>query len=397
MARGDAHGGDGGQVTTLDAFARAKLDRLAAENLRRTLTETRRTPGIGAERGGRSLISFCCNDYLNLSQHEAVKRAAIQAVEAFGAGAGASRLVTGNHPLYGDLERRLARIKGASAACVFGSGYLANTGVIPALVGAEDLIVMDALVHASMHAGARLSRARIEQFAHNDADHLGRLLRRHRAAHPHALVLTEGVFSMDGDRAPIAALAAVARGHDAWLMVDDAHGFGVLGGGRGSAFEDQPPAEVPLHLGTLSKAVGGYGGFVTASRAVVELIATRARSLIYSTGLPPAVVASALAALDVIEAEPERVARPVAHARAFTGLLGLKPAESQIVPLVVGQADRALAASAALEERGFLVTAIRPPTVPAGTARLRLSFTAEHRPGDIEDLAAAIRDIGLAG
>jgi len=180
-------------------------------------------------------------------------------------------------------------------------------------------------------------------------------------------------------------------------LVDDAHGFGVLGGGRGASFEADPVPAIPLHMGTLSKAVGAYGGFICAARQVVELIETRARSLIYSTGLPPAVVASALAALDVIAAEPERTARPLAHARAFTTRLGLKEAESQIVPVVVGDAERTLLASAALEDRGYLVTAIRPPTVPDGTARLRITFSAEHSPDDIAGLADAIREIGLAG
>ncbi len=384
-------------MSTLDEFANAKLDQLDARRLKRTLRETWRTAGVRAERDGRALVSFCCNDYLGLSQHAAVKRAAIEAVEVFGVGAGASRLVTGNHPLYGDLEARLARLKGQERACVFGSGYLTNSGVIPSLAGPGDLIILDELSHASTHAGTRLSGARIETFAHNDADHCRHILRETRASHPRCLVLTEGVFSMDGDRAPLGPLAELAAEYDAWLLVDDAHGFGVLGGGRGTSFESDPAPAIPLHMGTLSKAIGAYGGFICAAKSVVELIETRARSLIYSTGLPPAVVASALAALDVIAAEPERVARPLAHARAFTNRLGLEAAESQIVPLVVGDAERALSASAALEDRGYLVTAIRPPTVPDGTARLRITFSAEHSPDDVTGLADAVREMRLAG
>ena len=383
-------------MSTLDEFADAKLDQLEARRLRRTLRETWRTERVRAERDGRALVSFCCNDYLGLSHHADVKRAAIAATEAFGAGAGASRLVTGNHPLYRDLETRLARLKGAERACVFGSGYLANIGVIPSLAGADDLIVMDALSHASTHAGARLAGARVEAFAHNDTDHCRHILREARAGHRRCLVLTEGVFSMDGDRAPLAALAELAAEYDAWLMVDDAHGFGVLGAGRGASFETDPAPAIALHMGTLSKALGAYGGFVAASARVIELIETRARSLIYSTGLPPAVIASALAALDVIAAEPERSARPLAHARAFTARLDLAPAASQIVPLLVGEAERALMASAALEDRGYLVTAIRPPTVPDGTARLRVTFSAEHTADDVAGLADAVREIGLA-
>ncbi len=384
-------------MSTLDEFADAKLDQLEARRLRRTLRETWRTERVRAERDGRALVSFCCNDYLGLSHHADVKRAAIEATEAFGAGAGASRLVTGNHPLYRDLETRLARLKGAERACVFGSGYLTNIGVIPSLAGADDLIVMDELSHASTHAGARLAGARIEAFAHNDTDHCRHILREARAGHRRCLMLTEGVFSMDGDRAPLGALGELAAEYDAWLLVDDAHGFGVLGAGRGASFEADPAPAIALHMGTLSKAVGAYGGFVAATARVIGLIESRARSLIYSTGLPPAVIASALAALDVIAAEPARCARPLAHARAFTARLGLAPAESQIVPLLVGEAERALLASAALEERGYRVTAIRPPTVPDGTARLRVTFSAEHTDDDVAGLADAVREIGLAG
>jgi len=384
-------------MSTLDEFAGDKLEQLDERRLKRTLRETLRSVGVRAERGGQALISFCCNDYLGLSQHPDVKRAAIKAIEVFGVGAGASRLVTGNHPLYRDLETRLARLKGQERACVFGSGYLTNSGVIPSLAGVDDLIILDELSHASTHAGTRLSGARIEAFAHNDPDHCRRILREARAGHPHCLVLTEGVFSMNGDRAPLGPLAELAAEYDAWLLVDDAHGFGVLGGGRGTSFESCPAPAIPLHMGTLSKAIGAYGGFICASKRVIELIETRARSLIYSTGLPPAVVASALAALDVIAAEPDRVAQPLAHARAFTARLGLKEAESQIVPVIVGDAESALAASAALENRGYLVTAIRPPTVPGGTARLRITFSADHTADDVTGLADALREIGLAG
>jgi 8-amino-7-oxononanoate synthase len=384
-------------MSTLDEFANAKLDQLEERRLKRTLRETRRSALGRAERAGDALISFCCNDYLGLSHHPEVKRAAVEAIEMFGAGAGASRLVTGNHPLYRDLESRLARIKGHDRACVFGSGYLTNAGVIPSLVGGDDLIILDELSHASTHAGARLSGARIEVFAHNDADHCRKLLRQSRAGHARCMVLTEGVFSMDGDRAPLDDLAALATDHDAWLLVDDAHGFGVLGGGRGSTFAFDPAPDIPLHMGTLSKAVGAYGGFVSASKSVIELIETRARSFIYSTGLPPSVVASALAALDVMAAEPERVARPLAHARAFTAKVGLEEAQSQIVPVIIGDAARTLSASAALEDRGYLVTAIRPPTVPDGTARLRITFSADHTPEDVSGLADAVLELGLIG
>jgi 8-amino-7-oxononanoate synthase len=382
-------------MSSLDAFATAKLAEAERVRQRRTLAETARIDGPRMRRGGRELVSFCCNDYLGLAQHPALRRAAAAAAEEHGAGAGASRLVTGNHPLYAGLESRLARLKGAAAACVFGSGYLANAGVIPALAGAGDLVLYDALSHASTHTGIRLSRAAARAFAHNDADDLARVLAERRSGHRHCLVLTEGVFSMDGDRAPLDRIASVAAGFDAWLMVDDAHGFGVLGRGRGTAFAFDPPPRIDVHMGTLSKAVGAYGGFVAGSQPVIDLVRTRARSLIYSTGLPPPVVAAAIAGLDVMAAEPERAASPLVKARRFAAALGLSPPASAIVPIILGGSERALAASHALAERGFLVTAIRPPTVPDGTARLRVTFSAAHDDRDIDRLAGAVAALGL--
>ncbi|MBM3486458.1 MAG: aminotransferase class I/II-fold pyridoxal phosphate-dependent enzyme [Alphaproteobacteria bacterium] len=384
-------------MRSLDAFARTKLDALERRRLRRTLAETDRGDAMAARRADRPLISFCDNDYLGLSRDADVKAAACAAIGRYGAGAGASRLVTGNHPLYATLEAALARLKGSEAACVFGSGYLANVGIVPSLVGPDDLLLIDALAHASMHAGARLSGARVLTFAHNDVDHLARLLATHRAAHARCLVETEGVFSMDGDRAPLDAIAAIAAANDAWLLVDDAHGFGVLGDGRGAPFAFDPPVSVPLHMGTLSKAAGGYGGYLCASAAVVDLVKTRARSFIYTTGLPPSVIGAAIAAVARIATDRALTAAPLAKARVFTTRAGLAPAQSAIVPIVVGAPDDALAASEALAERGFLVTAIRPPTVPEGTARLRVTFSATHDDGDIARLAAAVRALGLAG
>ena len=217
------------------------------------------------------------------------------------------------------------------------------------------------------------------------------VLASHRGRHAHALIVTDGVFSMDGDLAPLRELAGLAQEFDAWLMSDDAHGLGVIGGGRGSSFADGAKAQVDLQMGTLSKALGSYGGYLCASGPVIDLIKTRARTLIYSTGLPPASAAAALAGLDVIAADPGLAARPLAKARAFTAATGLPPAQSPIVPLVLGEAVAALEASAMLEREGFLVTAIRPPTVPAGSARLRLAFTAAHPDEDIARLAELVR------
>jgi 8-amino-7-oxononanoate synthase len=380
-------------MRSLEEFAADKLAALERAQLRRTPAVTART-GIWVERDGRRLLSFSCNDYLNLSQHPQVIAAAIDATKRYGVGAGASRLITGNHPLYAELETRLARLKGTEAACVFGSGYLANTGIIPALAGPDDLIVMDELSHACIHAGAKLSGAEVQRYRHSDPSHAEEILGAHRGAKKRALIATDGVFSMDGDIAPLAALSQLAQRFDAWLLSDDAHGLGVIGGGRGSAFVNgaaRSPIQVPLQMGTLSKAVGVYGGYLCASNAVIDLMRTRARTFIYSTGLPPAVVAAAIAALEVIERDPVYAAEPLRKARLFTRALNLPDAQSAIVPVIVGDAAAALAASDRLCDNGFLVVAIRPPTVPAGTARLRFAFTAQHDDSDIARLAALVR------
>jgi 8-amino-7-oxononanoate synthase len=313
-------------------------------------------------------------------------------VEAHGAGAAASRLVTGDHPLLAELEARLARLKGTRGACVFGSGYLANAGAIPTLVGPGDLVLLDELSHACQTAGAQLSGARVVRFPHNDVGFVAEALAARGGGR--ALVATDGVFSMDGDLSPVGALADACAAADAWLLIDDAHGTGVLGGGRGVVHA--AGARVPLQMGTLSKALGGYGGFLCASDPVIDLIKSRARTFVYATGLPPAAAGAALAALDLIEADPALCEAPLRKARLFGEALGLPRPESPILPIVVGEAAAALAASARLAERGFLVAAIRPPTVPPGGARLRVTFSAAHDNDDIIRLAGAVRALELA-
>ena len=383
-------------MSSLDSFAAAKLARMEAHQLRRILVDSARDDGIWITRNGRKLLSFSCNDYLNLSQHPKVKAAAVAAVEAHGVGAGASRLVTGNHPLYAELEARLAKLKDTEAACVFGSGYLGNTGIIPALVGKTDVVLVDELTHACIWSGADLSGADVVSFKHNDVVDLGKILADSRTKYRHALIATDGVFSMDGDLAPLHELAALAKKHDAWLMSDDAHGIGVVGNGRGSSFVDGKKADVPLQMGTLSKAVGGYGGYLCASAPVIDFIKTRARTLIYSTGLPPATVAAAIAALEIICTDQELINQPLLKARLFTQQLNLPYAVSPIVPIVIGSPEKAFAAQGLLEDEGFLVSAIRPPTVPVGTSRLRVTFTAAHPDAEIARLAHVIRTKILA-
>jgi 8-amino-7-oxononanoate synthase len=371
-------------MESLDRFASDKLAALAARALRRELAVTARAHDARVLRAGRELISFSCNDYLDLSTHPEIIAAAIAATTRYGVGAGGSRAVTGNHPLYAELEARLAAHKGTADALVFGSGYLANSGLIPALLGEQDVLFVDSLAHACIWAGAKLSSARVLTFPHNDMAALAGLLERERTRHRHALIATETVFSMDGDCAPLEMLAALALQHDAWALSDDAHGLGVV--------PVAPAAHrIPLQMGTLSKAVGGYGGYVCASAPVVALLRNRARSFVYTTGLPPATVAAAIAALDFFDRHPDYCARPLANARRFTRALGLPEATSPIVPVIVGAAGAALALSQKLADAGFLVTAIRPPTVPEGTARLRVTFCASHRAEDIDRLADLLR------
>lgn len=363
---------------SLDDFATSKLNALAQRKLARTLSVTECRVGQGLINDGDGLISFACNDYLGLSQDSRVIAASVEATQRYGVGAGASRLISGNHPLYRRLEAQLTELKGSEDAIVFGSGYLTNIGVIPVLAGRSDLILIDELCHSCLLSGAHLAGSKLMPFRHNDLAELAALLEAQREQHRHCLVLTDGVFSMEGDLAPLAELSKLCERYGAWLMSDDAHGLGVVGGGRGSAFAGNKPATVPLQMGTLSKAVGGYGGYLCASRAVVALMRTRARSFMFSTGLPPGVVAAASAALEIITTEPALVATPLNRARLFTRKLERPEAQSAIVPLLVGTPERALTLSAQLRAAGFFVPAIRPPTVPPGTSRLRFAFSASH-------------------
>jgi 8-amino-7-oxononanoate synthase len=371
-------------MPALADVAREKLSELEALGRRRRLLETHREEGMVVMRGARRLISFSFNDYMGLLHHADVKAAAMAAIEKYGTGAGASRLVTGNHPLYTALEQSLAEWKGAEAALVFGSGYLANLGIIPALMGKADLVLTDRLAHACIIDGAQLSGAKFMRFKHNDVQDCARLLASFRKEHRHCLIATDEVFSMDGDLAPLQELSALAKEHDAWLMADGAHSFAGA----------HPP--VDIYVGTLSKALGSYGGYVAGSRDLIHYLATSARSLMFSTGLPPASVAAALASLRFLRAQPELSQRLISKARIFTKTAGLPEAQSAIVPLVLGEEKRALAAAAKLEKEGFLAVAIRPPTVPEGTSRLRFAFCALHEDEDIVRLGNIVKREGWA-
>lgn len=365
------------QSDAVQAFAAARLAQLEADGLRRELHPTRRLDAARASRHGRGLVSFCDNDYLGLSRHPAVIEAAAQAAHDYGAGAGAARLVSGDCPLNAKLEAAIAAAKRQPAARIFGSGYLASIGTLPVLAGPGDLVVLDELAHACLNAGARLSGAEVRRFAHNDVDAAAMAL-----AGParRKLLVTETVFSMDGDLAPLARLSRICDRNGAWLVTDDAHGFGVI-------TIDNP---APVQLGTLSKAAGAYGGYVAGPAALVDLLASRARSFVYATGLPPPVLAAALAGVEIMSADPDLGARARGHARLFCTRLGLPEPAAAIVPMILGDVDKAMAASRELEAAGFLVSAIRPPTVPAGTARLRFTFSAAHGDADVLALIGAV-------
>ena len=370
------------------------LRRLKEEGLERRLRVLPNTGGRLAV-DGQALLNFASNDYLDLSHHPALLDAARQALDTYGTGATASRLMCGHLACHEALEQALASFKGYEAALVFGSGYMANVGMIPALVERGDWIVADRLAHASILDGAILSRAELRRFHHNDPAHLEQLLKQ-RPTSSRCLVVTESVFSMDGDLAPLKTIADVCERYGAMFLVDEAHATGVFGPcGEGVVSSQGLQAAVPLVMGTFSKAMGGYGGFTTCSSFVKPWFVNRARSFIFSTGLPPAVIGTAQGALDYLRHHPglgvellERAAR--FRQRLVTAGFDVGTSASQIVPLRVGDAIQATALSDALRQQGILAPAIRPPTVRPGTSRLRFSVTLAHTDGDLDRVVDAL-------
>lgn len=352
--------------------------------------------------GGQEALLFCSNNYLGLADHPKLKEAAISAVERYGTGSGAARLVSGTMALHEELEARLAAFKGTEAALVFNSGYAANTGIIPALVGRGDIIFSDRLNHASIVDGAILSRSRLLRYPHNDISALRRLLVENWTT-GRRLIVTDGVFSMDGDVAKLEELVAVKHEFDALLMVDDAHGTGVLGaGGRGSVeLSGNLGGEIDIQMGTLGKALGSFGAYVASSREIIDYLTNKARSFIFSTSLPPAALAASLAALDLVDStEGETLRLRLANnALLFRALLNEKGfctmgSETQIVPVFVGEAETTMEFTRLLLDEGIFVQGIRPPTVPAGSCRLRCTLMATHTERDIHEAAAAIEKVG---
>ena len=384
---------------SLDIFCAEKINKLEKGASFRKLKTTHRVAEAQSHQAGKSLISFSCNDYLGLSHHPTLLEKANEAARLYGTGAAASRLITGNYPLLEELEEKLAKLKNTQACLVFGSGFLANIGLIPALAGSDDLILVDELAHACLNSGARMSGAKVIRFKHNDCADLENHLTGQRKSSSKCLILTDTVFSMDGDLAPLPALRDIANRYDSWLVTDDAHGIGVIGAGRGGGFAFDPPVVADVQMGTLSKALGSYGGYVCGSQKLIDLLVNRARSFVYSTGLPPMSTAAALAALEIIEQDPTLVDKPLAYAKQLCDRVGIPTPQSPIVPVIFGDNDTVMAVSEKLANEGFLVSAIRPPTVPDNTARLRIAFNASHKTADIDRLAdlicAAKKEYGI--
>jgi 8-amino-7-oxononanoate synthase len=391
-----------------DLFAK-ELEALRARSLDRHLREITVAQGPEVEIGDRRLINFSSNDYLGLANDPRLREAATAAIDEFGVGAGASRLISGNLSPHLRLERAVAKWKGTEAALCFSSGYAAALGTIPSLVTKNEVVLLDKLCHASLIDGARLSGAILRVFPHNRLGKLESHLDWARREHPgkRVLIITESVFSMDGDLAPLRKLVELKKRFGALLMVDEAHAVGVVGpNGRGLAAAENVSEEVDVQMGTLSKALGASGGYICGARTLIEWLINRARSFIYSTAPPPAIAAAALAAVDFL-ASPEGEERRLLlweRIRLMQQLLprvGLKgeavAASSAIFPLIVGDEKAALDLAAALQSKGFLVPAIRYPTVAKGAARLRITVTAAHKAAQIEALCEMIKRRGSQG
>jgi 8-amino-7-oxononanoate synthase len=378
-----------------------RLEELRDRGLHRQLRLVSGPQGPRVLLGGRPVLLLCSNNYLGLADHPRVRGAAAEAAMRWGAGAGASRLISGNMEPHRNLETRLAEFKGYEAALLFGSGYLANTGVIAALAGAGEVVFSDELNHASIVDGCRLSRADTFVYRHGDLDHLAWGME--QAGGRASLIVSDGVFSMDGDIAPLPGLAELARRHGCRLMVDEAHATGAIGpGGRGSVAAAGLGDEVDVVVGTLGKALGSYGAYACADAATIDYLVNSARPFIFSTAPPPSSVAAAAAALELVS--PHRVERLQANASRFrtalaaTGL-GAGPSQTQIVPIEVGDAETAMDLCERVLERGVFAQGIRPPTVPEGSSRLRFTVMASHRIGELERAAklvgGAARELGL--
>ena len=373
-----------------------RLDEIRERGLYRKLRLISGPQGPRVLLDGRPVLLLCSNNYLGLADHPRVREAAADAAMRYGVGAGASRLVSGNMTIHRRLEEQLAEFKGTPACVLFGSGYLANTGVVSALAREGDVVFSDALNHASLVDGCRLARAETFVYGHCDLEHLEWGLQ--EADGRGSLIVTDGVFSMDGDIAPLPEIVELAQRYDARVMVDDAHGIGALGPeGRGAVADAGVEDEVDVVVGTLGKSLGSYGAYVCCDRTMAKYLVNTARSLIFSTALPPPAVAGAMAALDLLLEQPQRALKLQRNARLLADSLdelGIRTgSETQILPVVIGSASAAVQASERLLERGIFAQAIRPPTVPDGTSRLRLAVMASHSASELKPAAREIAKV----
>lgn len=378
-------------------LAPALSERRATHRYRhRRVLETPQLPTLTVD--GKSYLAFCSNDYLGLANHPAVIKSLQSAAEHYGVGSGASHLVNGHSSEHHALEEELAAFCGRERALLFSTGYMANLGAITALVGQGDAVFEDRLNHASLLDGGLLSSARFQRFLHNDLDNLQTRLEKTEAARK--LIVVDGVFSMDGDFAPLPQLAQLAQQHNAWLMVDDAHGFGCFGqrGGGTAEHFGLTQAQLPILMGTLGKAFGTFGAFIAGSETLIETLIQFARPYIYTTAMPPAVAAATRTSLQLLQQESwrrEHLQQLIAHFRHGAAEIGLQllDSASPIQPIILGDEARALAFSEELAARGFLVIAIRPPTVPVGSSRLRVTLSAAHSVAQVDVLLNALTDI----
>ncbi|MDG1080686.1 MAG: 8-amino-7-oxononanoate synthase [Porticoccaceae bacterium] len=387
-------------MNSMDATLQAQLNLRREEHLYRTRLNVASGCSSTLSVEGRSLINFCSNDYLGLASHPDISLALKQAADLYGTGSGASHLVSGHSVVHQKLEEQLAQYTGRPRALLFSTGYMANMGVINALVGRRDLVLQDQLNHASLLDGGRLSQADFKRYKHVDMASLEQRLEQSSAERK--LIVSDGVFSMDGNLAPLSEISTLAEKHNAWLMVDDAHGVGVLGPQGGGLVEQlgMNLKQVPVLVGTLGKSFGTFGAFVAGSEALIETLIQFSRSYIYTTALPPAVAAATLASLKIVRQESwrrDKLVQLVTRFRRGAEQIGLQLGGSNtpIQPVLINNDAKVMQVGQSLRDAGFLVGAIRPPTVPVGTGRLRITFSADHSEEQVDQLVAALDSLNL--
>lgn len=381
-------------MTAKDIFNQ-QIDLLKEKGRYREVYDSTHYTANMVEKQGRQLISFSCNDYLGLSHNKQIIKAAQKAIETYGTGGTASRLITGNNILYSKLEAEIAATHKTEAATIFTSGYAANIGAIPVIAEKGDLILLDKLAHSCLLEGAKLSDAEVKRFKHNDHDNLSKLLQKSHKKYKKCIIITEAVFSMDGDRADISQLRKLAKKYNALLYIDYAHDIEIF-----TENKKQITHNYEIKMGTFSKALAGQGGYIGGSKALIKLINSKAKSLIFSTALPPATLAGNLKALQIANSKPHLAEKALDNAKYFTQQIKklipvscfLSP-DSQIIPMIIGDTAKTIKLSKHLEEQGFLVHPIKPPTVPENTSRLRFSFSASHAEKQITHLADCLKSL----